>query len=255
MNFNLSEEQIAFRDVVRRWVNEELPKDLMRKLEADEENYPFEIWEKLKAQGFFGVGIPEEWGGLGGDGDEDFEGGAASDLAFDLDPALVLFDDSVNGGQSEAGAFANFFRREERLEDAGQGSVVHAVPGVGDVEADEVSLACLRLAAGVGGIELLEFGADGEAAAARHGVARVDGKVHEDLFHHAGISVDGREIVGGMPLQLHLFADAGPQDFCKVVDHLVQVQQLRLHDLLAAEHEQLAGEIGGAFGGDGDLAR
>ena len=59
MNFNLSEEQIAFRDVVRRWVNEELPKDLMRKLEADEENYPFEIWEKLKAQGFFGVGIPE----------------------------------------------------------------------------------------------------------------------------------------------------------------------------------------------------
>lgn len=67
MDFNLSEEQIAFRDVVRRWVNEELPKDLMRKLEADEENYPFEIWDKLKAQGFFGVGIPEEWGGLGGD--------------------------------------------------------------------------------------------------------------------------------------------------------------------------------------------
>ena len=67
MDFNLSEEQIAFRDVVRRWVNEEIPKDLMRKLEADEENYPFEIWDKLKAQGFFGVGIPEEWGGLGGD--------------------------------------------------------------------------------------------------------------------------------------------------------------------------------------------
>jgi acyl-CoA dehydrogenase len=67
MDFNLSEEQIAFRDVVRRWVNAELPKDLMRKLEADEENYPYEIWDKLKAQGFFGIGIPEEYGGLGGD--------------------------------------------------------------------------------------------------------------------------------------------------------------------------------------------
>ena len=67
MDFSLSEEQIAFRDTVRRWVNAELPKDLMRKLEADEENYPYLIWDKLKEQGFFGIGIPEEYGGLGGD--------------------------------------------------------------------------------------------------------------------------------------------------------------------------------------------
>ena len=67
MDFNLTEEQSAFRDVVRRWVDAALPKDLMRKLEADEENYPYEIWDKLKEQGFFGIGIPEEYGGLGGD--------------------------------------------------------------------------------------------------------------------------------------------------------------------------------------------
>ena len=67
MDFQLSEEQAAFRDIVRRWVDAELPKDLMRKLEADEENYPYLIWDKLKAQGFFGIGIPEEYGGLGGD--------------------------------------------------------------------------------------------------------------------------------------------------------------------------------------------
>jgi butyryl-CoA dehydrogenase len=67
MDFSLTEEQSAFRDVVRRWVDAELPKDLMRKLEADEENYPYEIWDKLKEQGFFGIGIPEEYGGLGGD--------------------------------------------------------------------------------------------------------------------------------------------------------------------------------------------
>jgi len=67
MDFQLSEEQASFRDIVRRWVDAELPKDLMRKLEADEENYPYLIWDKLKAQGFFGIGIPEEYGGLGGD--------------------------------------------------------------------------------------------------------------------------------------------------------------------------------------------
>ena len=67
MDFALTEEQQAFRDIIRRWVNAECPKDWMRKLEADEENYPFELWDKIAEQGFFGVGIPEEWGGLGGD--------------------------------------------------------------------------------------------------------------------------------------------------------------------------------------------
>lgn len=67
MDFSLSEEQVAFRDVVRRWVDAECPKDWMRQLEADEENYPYPLWDKLKEQGFFGIGIPEEWGGLGGD--------------------------------------------------------------------------------------------------------------------------------------------------------------------------------------------
>jgi butyryl-CoA dehydrogenase len=67
MDFALTEEQQAFRDMVRRWVDTEAPKDWMRKLEADESNYPFPFWDKLAEGGFFGIGIPEEWGGQGGD--------------------------------------------------------------------------------------------------------------------------------------------------------------------------------------------
>jgi butyryl-CoA dehydrogenase len=67
MDFALSEEQQAFRDVIRRWVDAEAPKDWLRKLEADEENYPFALWDKLKANGFFGIGIDEAHGGQGGD--------------------------------------------------------------------------------------------------------------------------------------------------------------------------------------------
>jgi acyl-CoA dehydrogenase len=67
MDFSLTEEQQAFRDMVRRWVDAEAPKDWMRKLEADEENYPYALWDKLAEQGFFGIGIPEEYDGLGGD--------------------------------------------------------------------------------------------------------------------------------------------------------------------------------------------
>ena len=67
MDFALSEEQQAFRDTVRRWVDAELPKDWCRALEADEQIYPYAMWDKLRTHGFFGIGIPTKWGGLGGD--------------------------------------------------------------------------------------------------------------------------------------------------------------------------------------------
>jgi len=67
VDFELNEEQRAFRDVIQRWVNAEAPKEWMRELEADEENYPLALWDKIAEQGFFGIGIPEEYGGLGGD--------------------------------------------------------------------------------------------------------------------------------------------------------------------------------------------
>ena len=67
MDFSLTEEQQAFRDIVRRWVDAEAPKDCMRALEADEENYPYALWDKIAEKVFFGIGIPEEYDGLGGD--------------------------------------------------------------------------------------------------------------------------------------------------------------------------------------------
>jgi acyl-CoA dehydrogenase len=67
MDFELPEEHRAFRDTVRRWVDKECPKDWARKLEADEHNYPHELWAKFTDAGFHGIGISEEYGGQGGD--------------------------------------------------------------------------------------------------------------------------------------------------------------------------------------------
>ena len=67
MDFSLSEEQLAFRDSIRRWVDAEAPKSWARELERREEEYPFELWDKLWAAGFHGIGIAEEFGGQGGD--------------------------------------------------------------------------------------------------------------------------------------------------------------------------------------------
>ena len=67
MDFELPEEYRAFRDMVRRWVDKEAPKDWARMLEKDEHNYPFVLWDKLTEAGLHGVGISEDYGGQGGD--------------------------------------------------------------------------------------------------------------------------------------------------------------------------------------------
>ncbi len=67
MQHRLTEEQQAFRDMVERYVAAELPKDWARELEKDEDNYPFALWDKFTEAGFHGLGISEEYGGIGGD--------------------------------------------------------------------------------------------------------------------------------------------------------------------------------------------
>ena len=46
---------------------------------------------------------------------------ALADLAGHLDMAVALFNDPIDGEQSQAGAFVGFFGGKERLEDMGQG--------------------------------------------------------------------------------------------------------------------------------------
>jgi len=67
MDFDLGEEYQLFRDTVRRWVDDQCPKAWCRALERQEHEYPQELWDRLQAAGYHGVGIAEEYGGLGGD--------------------------------------------------------------------------------------------------------------------------------------------------------------------------------------------
>jgi len=62
----LSEEDLLFRDMTRKWVDKECPKAWCRELERREHEFPHEFWDKLTAIGAHGVGIDEEYGGQGG---------------------------------------------------------------------------------------------------------------------------------------------------------------------------------------------
>src|SRR5262249_14874032 len=121
---------------------------------------------------------------------EDGELRALAGLAFDEDEAARLLDDAVDGGETKPGAGAHLLRREERLEDARQILAWNADAGVGHLD--------LHVFAGrhylVGAPHRIFArhvgGADGERAARRHGVPRIDGEIDDDLLELALVDLD-----------------------------------------------------------------
>jgi len=67
VNFDFDEQQVLFRKTIHDWVDREAPKSWARELERDEFNFPYPLWDKFSAAGFHAIGIPEEYGGQGGD--------------------------------------------------------------------------------------------------------------------------------------------------------------------------------------------
>jgi alkylation response protein AidB-like acyl-CoA dehydrogenase len=66
MDFELAEELQLFQKETRAWVDRECPKAWARELERHEDQWPFELFDKFTAAGFHGIGVPEEYGGQGG---------------------------------------------------------------------------------------------------------------------------------------------------------------------------------------------
>ena len=66
MDFELDEELQLFQNETHAWVDRECPKAWARELEQHEHEWPFELFDKFTAAGFHGIGIPEEYGGQGG---------------------------------------------------------------------------------------------------------------------------------------------------------------------------------------------
>ncbi|MEY2399095.1 MAG: hypothetical protein QOJ00_2269 [Actinomycetota bacterium] len=65
MDFELSDEQAAFRDVIRDFADKHV-RPVAREYEHAG-TYPTEIIDRMKQMGLFGITIPEEYGGLGAD--------------------------------------------------------------------------------------------------------------------------------------------------------------------------------------------
>lgn len=66
MLLDLDDDRRAFRDSVRSWVDKNFPPERALELEKREYQYPYELWEGMAEAGFHAMGIPEEYGGQGG---------------------------------------------------------------------------------------------------------------------------------------------------------------------------------------------
>jgi hypothetical protein len=88
---------------------------------------------------------------------------------------------------------------------------------------------------------------DREPPAARHRVARVEGEIHHDLLQLTGIGLRRAEPRVEVGHELDLRAEQPAEHPLELGDHLVDVDDLRLEHLAAAEGEQLSGQPGGTL--------
>src|SRR6266567_688613 len=65
MQFGLSESQQILKDTARKFFAGECPSAEVRKLMETGTAYDESLWLKLAAQGFTGILVPEEYGGMG----------------------------------------------------------------------------------------------------------------------------------------------------------------------------------------------
>ena len=102
--------------------------------------------------------------------------------------SAVALDDAVNRGKPEPRAVTNVLGGEEGFEDAPLRGSIHADPGVGDGELDEVTIRCVRGLALLAG-ELLVCHINGDCSTLRHGLTRIDEEIQQHLLELRAIQL------------------------------------------------------------------
>jgi hypothetical protein len=183
------------------------------------------------------------------------ERGAAAGVAFHLDPAVVLFDDAVHGGEPQAGSLAGLLGGEERLENVRQNLGGDPAPGILHTQADLTPGPGFGPRSGRFGRHVHHPDLEAQATALRHGVPGVDGQVHQHLLQHAHVRPYHRRSGRVIALQGDVLPDQPAQHLDQVLHDPIQVRHAGPHVLFAAEQQQLAGQVGTPLDGLHDLAQ
>src|SRR5713101_7641462 len=127
-------------------------------------------------------------------------------LAVNMDESTVLPDDSVSRGQSHARAFSALFCREEGFEDSLARLRFHSHPRIGDRQYSVPARRDRGIKATIRVVEFDHLRFDHQPPAFRHGIPRVEAKIHEYLLDLRGVGLDRLERRGD-EFELDIFAD------------------------------------------------
>ena len=129
---------------------------------------------------------------------------------IDIHETAGLFDDAVDGGEPEPRPLPYFFGREERIENLAEDRFRNAGAGIADFHQHIVGR---RHALGIVALALLgrDIGrAQLQAAAVRHGVARIDREIHDHLLELRDIGLDRPQIAPVHHIERDFLADQPP---------------------------------------------
>ena len=152
---------------------------------------------------------------------------------FGINKAAGLFDDPVDRRESKAGALADFFGGEKRLEDLLYNVGWNAGPGVADFNQNIIGSGHAFVC------EVFAFRgrnigrAQGELSAVRHGIAGVDREVHNDLLELRNIDLHRPQVAAVNGFQHHLLADQPLKQHPEIAQDFAEIEHLRPQRLLA----------------------
>ena len=96
--------------------------------------------------------------------------------------------------------------------------------------------------AGIVCVELRVGSFERELPAVRHGVAGIEGQVHDDLLDLPGIGLHRAEIACRYGQDFNVLSNQPAQQGIQIHHDVIQIDDARRKHLLAAEGEQLAGD-------------
>ena len=169
-------------------------------------------------------------------------------LAFHFHEPVVVFDESVDHGETQPRAAARLFGGEERLEDPGQGFGCDSRPGVLDGNTDILSRGTSRSK-----VERRRSQGDGahlegQRPPLRHRVTGVDAHIQQGLFKVTRLRVHPQRLASLVDDNVDVSIERPRHHAPHTVQNVVDAHRLYLLPLRTGKAQELARQLRGALG-------
>ena len=146
--------------------------------------------------------------------------------------------------KTQAGSLTEALRRKERLEEMRPYLLAHPYTGVRHRQHQVRSRQCARMSPGGVRADRLAVSLDEQAPAVGHGVAGVEGQIHEQLLDLTGVRLHRARPVVQRGLDLYVIAQEPLEHLERVGDLGIQIEAHRGNDLPAGKSQELACQRG-----------